>query len=97
MRFVRCPIDLYIGILGDEAKAKAYMLVNELRDKGFIVETDYMGKSVKAQMKYANKIGARKTFILGSDELDKQRVSVKDMETGESVEAAFDELENILR
>ncbi len=91
------PIDLYIGILGDEAKAKAYMLVNELRDKGFIVETDYMGKSVKAQMKYANKIGARKTFILGSDELDKQRVSVKDMETGEVVEAAFDELENILR
>lgn len=91
------PIDLYVGILGSAAKAKAYQLVNELRGKGFIVETDYLDKSVKAQMKYANKIGARKTFILGDEELDRQLVSVKDMETGETVEAAFDGLEEALR
>lgn len=92
----QAPIDLYVGILGTKAKAKAYELVNSLRDKGFIVETDYLDKSVKAQMKYANKIGARKTFILGEDELEKQVVSVKDMETGESVEVSFDRLEEVL-
>lgn len=91
------PIDLYVGILGSAAKAKAYQLVNELRGKGFIVETDYLDKSAKAQMKYANKIGARKTFILGDEELARQLVSVKDMETGETVEAAFDRLEEALR
>ncbi len=91
------PIDLYVGILGSAAKAKAYQLVNELRGKGFIVETDYLDKSVKAQMKYANKIGARKTFILGDEELARQLVSVKDMETGETVETAFDRLEEALR
>ncbi|MGN0481830.1 MAG: histidine--tRNA ligase [Lachnospiraceae bacterium] len=92
----QAPIDLYVGILGTKAKAKAYELVNSLRDKGFIVETDYLDKSVKAQMKYANKIGARKTFILGEDELEKQVVSVKNMETGESVEVSFDRLEEVL-
>ena len=57
---------LYVGILGAEAKAKAYKLVNEIRSHGVIVETDYMDRSVKAQMKYANKIGAKKAVIIGS-------------------------------
>ena len=51
-----------------------------------------MDRSVKAQMKYANKIGARKTVIIGSDELAKGRARVKDMETKEEVEAALDEI-----
>ena len=52
-------IDLYVGILGDEAKSKAYKIVTGLREKGFVVETDYLGRSLKAQMKYANKIHAK--------------------------------------
>ncbi len=83
---------LYVGILGKEARARAYKLVNEIRSHGIIVETDYMDRSVKAQMKYANKIGARKTVIIGSDELAKGRARVKDMETKEEVEAALDEI-----
>ena len=45
-----------------------------------------MDRSVKAQMKYANKIGAKKTVIIGSDELEKNCARVKDMETGEQIE-----------
>lgn len=42
-------IDLYVGILGNEAKAKAFQLVTKLRNEGFVVETDYLSRSVKAQ------------------------------------------------
>lgn len=90
-------IDVYVGILGKKARAKAYQIVNELRGKGLIVETDYLDKSVKAQMKYANKIGAEKTFILGDEELEKQIVSLKDMQTGETTEVAFDKLYEAVR
>lgn len=79
-------IDLYVGILGKEAKAEAYRLVNTLRNEGFVVETDYMDRSVKAQMKYANKIGAKNTVILGSDELTNNKAQIKNMENGEQTE-----------
>lgn len=86
------PVELYVGILGAEAKAKAYRLVNDIRSHGIIVETDYMDRSVKAQMKYANKIGAKKTVIIGGDELANNLARVKDMETGEQVEVALDQI-----
>ena len=90
------PLELYVGILGKEARAKAYQIVYELRRKGHIVETDYMDRSVKAQMKYANKIGAKKTVIIGSDEITKGVVRVKDMETGEQTECGLHQMEDLL-
>ena len=86
------PVALYVGILGKDAKARAYKLVNEIRSHGVIVETDYMDRSVKAQMTYANKIGAKKTVIIGSEELENNLAHVKDMETGEQVEVALDKI-----
>ena len=86
------PVALYVGILGKDAKARAYKLDNEIRSHGVIVETDYMDRSVKAQMKYANKIGAKKTVIIGSEELENNLAHVKDMETGEQVEVALDKI-----
>lgn len=84
--------DLYVGILGTEAKARAYKLVNEIRSHGLIVETDYMERRVKAQMKYANKIGAKKVVIIGGNELDKDAANIKDMATGEQTEVKLSEL-----
>lgn len=86
------PIELYVGILGKEARGRAYRIVDGLRKQGIIVETDYMDRSVKAQMKYANKLGAKKTVIIGSQELEENLVKVKDMETGEQTEVALDKL-----
>ncbi|PXV96005.1 histidyl-tRNA synthetase [Lachnotalea glycerini] len=86
------PIQLYVGILGKEAKAKAYKLVNEVRSNQIIVETDYMDRSVKAQMKYANKLGAKYTVIIGTQELDDNRAKIKEMDTGEQIELALDEI-----
>lgn len=85
-------IELYLGILGNEAKASAYRIVKELRNAGIIVETDYMDRSVKAQMKYANKIGAKHTVIIGADELANNVVRVKNMESGEQTETSLDKL-----
>ena len=85
--------DLYVGILGSDAKAKAYGIVRKLRSAGVIVETDYMDRSVKAQMKYANKINAKYTVVIGSDELEKGVVTVKNMESHEQQELNLEDLE----
>lgn len=85
-------VELYVGILGKEAKASAYQLVQKLRNAGVVVETDYMDRSVKAQMKYANKIGAKNTVIIGADELAKNLANVKNMETGEQTEVTLDKI-----
>lgn len=83
-------VELYVGVLGKEARAQAYQLVNTLRMEGIIVETDYMDRSVKAQMKYANKLKAKYTVILGENELKENSARIKNMETGEQTEVALD-------
>ena len=90
-------IDLYVGILGQEAKAKAYQIVVDLRDQGFVVETDYLGRSVKAQMKYANKLNAKNTIIIGDDELAKNEGNVKNMETREVTTISLDKIADCLK
>lgn len=85
-------VELYVGILGKEAKAEAFKIVQKLRGDGIIVETDYMDRSVKAQMKYANKIGAKNTVIIGADELANNKANVKNMMTGEQIEVSLDQI-----
>lgn len=83
-------IDVYIGIFGKEVRGKAFEFVTGLRNEGIITETDYMDRSVKAQMKYANKIGAKYVALLGEDEMKNQKVTLKNMENGEQSEVDFD-------
>ena len=84
---------LYVGIMGDEVKATAFEIVTKLRNKGVIVETDYLDRSVKAQMKYANKLGVDYTVIIGQNEAESGLVKLKNMETGDETEVKFEELE----
>ncbi len=90
------PVDLYVGILGKEARGRAFKAVTDLREKGFVVETDFMDRSAKAQMKYANKLGARKVVMIGSSELESGKVNLKDMETGEQVETTLEGVAELL-
>lgn len=91
------PPDLYVGMMGD-VKAPAYRVISELRGAGLSVETDYMDKSVKAQMKYANKIGARYVVIIGEDELKSGVVKIKNMSDGSETECSIDSIaENVCR
>ena len=91
------PCDIYIGSMGEAAQRKAAELAARLRREGFIAECDLMGRSVKAQMKYANKLGALTSLVLGENELASGRASLKDMGSGEQKELSFDaELVNVL-
>ncbi len=90
----RC--DLFIGSMGEAAKLKAMKLAFDLRKEGIKVDVDHLGKSVKAQMKYANKIGARFTFVIGDSEIEENKVKIKRMSDGEQFEVALDNIKNIV-
>ena len=90
------PLNLYVGILGKEARARAYEIVSGLRTEGFKVETDYLGRGVKAQMKYANKLRAQNTIIIGENELKENKGRLKNMESGEEIEISLDDIKNAL-
>ena len=74
--------DLYIGSMGENAAARSLVIAKELRAKGVGVETDIIGRSVKAQMKYADKTGAAYTMILGDSELETGTADLKKMDDG---------------
>ena len=71
--------------MGENASVRAFQLVNLLRAEGYYGETDLMGRSLRAQMKYADKLGCRFSLVLGDNELETGEARLKDMETGESL------------
>ena len=81
--------DVYIAPMGDKASAEAIKLCNELRDEGFIAVTDLSGRGLKAQMKYANKIGAKYSIVIGDNELENKKAMLKNMLTGEQKEVSI--------
>ena len=84
--------DIYIGAMGRAGLIKALALTDLLRQNGIKAQCDTVERSVKAQMKYANKIGARFTMIIGESELMKGSAELKNMTTGESETVPFQEL-----
>jgi len=87
-------LDLFIATLGDDAKTFAMKLIKDLRGKNLICETDYLNRSLKAQMREADRQKAKKVLIIGEDEIKKGKAVLKDMESGEQEEI---ELEKISR
>ncbi len=78
--------DVYIATMGESAQLRATKLCMDLRSEGFTALCDVAGRSVKAQMKYADKIGARFSTVIGDDELSKDTCILKNMTTGEQQE-----------
>ena len=78
--------ELYIAPMGEKAALKAAWLCETLRDEGFEALYDIVGRGLKAQMRYANKIGALYTIVLGDSELEEGKARLKCMETGEEKE-----------
>jgi histidyl-tRNA synthetase len=87
--------DLYIAALDETAEFKAAKLVKALRGCGFWAETDLAGRGLGAQMKYADKLGARFSMVLGSNELESGAAVIKNMQSGDKREVAL-EAEKIL-
>ena len=83
--------DIYIGTMGEAARIEATKLCKAFRDEGFSAVTDVTGRSVKAQMKYADKIGAEFSTVIGDDEIADKKCVLKNMHTGEQVEVELPE------
>lgn len=94
-RFAR-TIDCYVAILGENARAEGLRVVDRLRWAGFSAEVRYTPMSLKAQMKLADKLGARKVIMLGEDELNRREATVRDMRTKEQTRVPLDEIERIM-
>ncbi|MGK0468774.1 histidine--tRNA ligase [Clostridium sp.] len=89
-------MELYVGSMHEESKNQAIKIVNDLREKGIKCEGDHMERSVKAQMKYANKVGASFTIVLGEDEIQSRNAKIKRMSDGQQFEINLDNLEEIV-
>lgn len=83
--------DIYIAGLGEEAQKKAFTLVKEVRETSLIAECDIVGRSLRAQMKYADKIGAKFSMVIGENEINENKAILKNMETGKKTEVPLDE------
>lgn len=90
-------VKLYIANIGENADMFAQKLVNELRSKGVSAEKDLMSRSLKAQMKYADKIGAEYTAVIGDDEISAGKITLKNMKTGEQQEVEINKLHDLLK
>ena len=86
--------DIYLAPMDRQASLESMRIVSDLRSAGVRAQTDVIGRSLKAQMKYADKIGAQYTAVIGSDELAAGKVKVKNMSTGESTELELTDFED---
>lgn len=75
--------DLFIVVMGDKATLKAVEIAKDMRDEGYSVVYDLNGRSLRAQMKYADKISAKYNVVIGDNEVDTKSAVLKDMTTGE--------------
>lgn len=89
--------DLYIAPIGSEAQSFARSLAMKLRVQGISVETDIMDRGVKAQMKYADRSGARFVLVVGDDEINGGTVRVKNMASGSEQECALDDVATLIK
>lgn len=90
------PKDFYLAVLHEDAMDKALFMAQNLREKGFSGEMGFQVRSVKAQLRQANKSGVKTCLLLGVDELAKGEVQVKDMETGVQRGVSQDDVEQAL-
>jgi len=90
-----CP-DLFIAALGEGAQDYAYSLCNRLRLLGIAVEMDYGGKSLKSQLKRADKLRCRYTLLVGDRELTEGRAALRNMAGGEQISLPLEQIEETL-
>ena len=81
---------LYVAALGESAAIKAMEITERLRSTGKYVECDVVGRSLKAQMKYANKLGAAYVLIIGDEEIARGAAQLRNMSDGSQTEVALD-------
>ncbi len=82
--------DVYLASMGEAAAQKAVEIASRMREEGFFVEYDLVGRGLKAQMKYADKIDAKYVIVLGDSELESGSAKLKNMTTGEQTDISLE-------
>ncbi len=88
----KTDLDLFLIIMGDDLRVKAPGLINQWRSAGLRCDSDALRRSMKAQMREANRQGARYVAILGEDEFTQGVVQLKNFESGEQTAVSFDKV-----
>lgn len=86
----RKPCDIYFASMGDKANLEAARLALDLRNEGLSAQFDTVGRGLKAQMKYADKLGALYTVVLGDEELKTRKAKLKNMKDGNLTDISLD-------
>lgn len=90
-------LDVFIAVMGDSGKAFGLKLMRELRKSGIVAEMDIMGRNLKGQFKYADRLSSKYTIIIGDDELAKGEVSIKIMATSEQLSVPVNNIKDELK
>lgn len=88
--------DVFVIYVGEKTQLPAFDLVTKLREKGLKAQIDFSGRSIKSQLKLANRLNAKVVIIIGEDELNKGVVTFKNMQTGEQIELEVDDISKII-
>ncbi len=76
-------VDVFIAVMGERAKKFGLKLMRDLRNQGIKTEMDSLGRNIKGQFKYSDRLNSKFTIVIGDNELDQNMVSIKNMETSE--------------
>jgi histidyl-tRNA synthetase len=88
---------IFIALLGEKARRRGFLLAQEVRELGLEVEMDYEGRSLKSQMRRADKLGSRYVLILGEEEIDKNQAQLRDMAEKTQIVLPLDEVVSRLK
>ena len=88
--------DVFVAVMGENAKKFGLSLITKLRKLGLRAEMDLLARNIKGQFKYADRLNARYTIIIGEDELANGQVSLKEMQTSEQRLISIDDIEREL-
>ena len=89
---------IFIASIGEESKKYSFRLLEKLRLKGVKCETDFLGRSLKSQMKEANRINAEFVIVIGDEEIERNSFMLKKMSDGSEIKVTDpDNLENYLK
>lgn len=89
--------DVYIVSIDNECRNESFLIINKLRSSGISAEMDYEERSTKAQMRTANKIGAKNVVVIGPDEIKNRSIKLKNMKTGEEDEVEMAKIVEFLK
>ena len=90
-------MQVFVAYIGDKANLYATKYVEKLRDVGIFAEKDIMGRSLKAQLKYADKKKAKYVITIGDNEIETGKASLKNMATGEEEQINLEEIQELLK